>query len=575
MRQLLPLIAAAAAVLTSCGDDAASVSDASLLHEVTRGDLVISVRERAEIQAASDTRVTSQLEGRATLIHLIPEGSVVKKGDKVAELDASAIEEKRATQAIALAKVGAALEQARKNIEIMEKELRAAENTAKSRLQIARMRVEKFLGETRQAADADTSGTPVSGTNRDLVAKLGQLIVDESKDDPTIETKYLSLVDRLVQLLRTDDNLDLAMGEMANQVLLQVDAISLARADLELAKDTLGHSRKLSERGFITKNELDRDEINYRRQLSKVTVAWNNLQLLIKFTLPETLITLEQEVENAQLGLESVKGTNDARRVKEAAGLKSAEAEYDLAKERLDNWDEQIRNAVIYAPTPGLVVYGRWDWDEPVYEGMDVRERQEIVVLPNVQTMIAELKVHEAQIDKVAPGQRASIEVDAFPERTFGGQVSRVSSLPDPNPRNRDLKVFRVKVLLDVDNSDGTLRPGMNSTVTIRVGTLRDVLQVPQPALERSGDTHYVWKSTPNGPVATKVVLGGNNLTHVEVVAGLSEGDRIYLVRPAGAQLPAPAEPDRSAEATPAVEAALPSADTTGVAPASSSGNGG
>jgi len=87
--------------------------------------------------------------------------------------------------------------------------------------------------------------------------------------------------------------------------------------------------------------------------------------------------------------------------------------------------------------------------------------------------------------------------------------------------------------------------------VTINVGTLRDVLHVPVPALERRRGDRFVWKITPGGPVATKVELGGNNLTHVEIVAGLAEGDRISLVRPAGAELPgeeeapAPADSDR------------------------------
>src|SRR5262245_267844 len=103
--------------LGACGGDEAALHPA-LVHAVTRGDLVITVRERAEIRAARDTRVSSELEGRATLIYLVPEGTLVAKDDKVAELDVSSIEEKRAQQAIAVAKAEAALEQAKKTVEI-------------------------------------------------------------------------------------------------------------------------------------------------------------------------------------------------------------------------------------------------------------------------------------------------------------------------------------------------------------------------------------------------------------------------------------------------------------------------
>jgi hypothetical protein len=93
----------------------------------------------------------------------------------------------------------------------------------------------------------------------------------------------------------------------------------------------------------------------------------------------------------------------------------------------------------------------------------------------------------------------------------------------------------------------------MNGTVTIEVGNVEDVVNVPLPALERQGDRHYVWKVGPDGPIAAPVELGANNLTHVQILAGLDEGERIYLVRPPGSELPAAPE----ATTTPAEPAEL------------------
>ena len=518
--------------LTACGVEVGEDLDPSLIHSVERGDLAITVRERCEIQAAKDTRVSSQLEGRATLIYLIDEGTVVEAGQKVAEMDVSQIEEKRALQAIAVAKAQGALEQARKNVEIVEKELRAAVKTAETRLQIAHLQLEKFIGQPIDSADGDSSGT-----NAAMLAALRELLADESSASDS-DSRRPGIVEKVLEILGPEQNLTLEMGEMANQILQQIGEISLVRADLELANETLFHSRKLEQKGFITSNELERDEINYKRELSKLTVAWNNLMLLVNYTLPETLLGLELEVENAGLALESVAAANEARRVRENSELESIEAEHALAGEQLENYERQIEFGVLRAPAPGLVVYGRWDWDEPVYEGMEVRERQEVVILPDVSTMMAEIKVPEAQIGKLAEGQKASIEVDAFPNRHFSGRVSYVSTLPDPAPRRQVLKLYVVRVLIDGDNSLGELRPGMNGRVTIEVGNIEDVLSAPLPALERSSDAHFVWKVTPGGPIPVQVELGGNNLTHVEIVAGLREGDRIYMVRPPGAQLP-------------------------------------
>jgi multidrug resistance efflux pump len=345
-------------VAAACGGGDGEGVDPALIRVVERGDLVITVRERGEIRAARDTRVSSSLEGRATLIHLVPEGTVVQAGDRVAELDVSAIVEKRAQQAIAVAKAAAALEQAQKTVEIVEKELQAAWRTAETRVQIARLRKEKFLGHERKAAAGATgarNGTPgVAGADGTEDAE-GTSAADAPNGSggargapPTADTAA-----------GTNAEVFARLGEMANQILRSINAIALARADLENAAQTLHYSQKLAERGFITANELQRDQLQHQRQLSAQTLGWNDLLLLVDYTLPETLIGLALEIENAELALESVRATNDARRVREAAELRSIEAEHGLAKEQLENWDRQIENGVLKAPAPGLVVYAR------------------------------------------------------------------------------------------------------------------------------------------------------------------------------------------------------------------------
>jgi multidrug efflux pump subunit AcrA (membrane-fusion protein) len=227
---------------------------------------------------------------------------------------------------------------------------------------------------------------------------------------------------------------------------------------------------------------------------------------------------------------------------------------------QLKAWDDQIAKGLLRAPGPGLVVYGRYDWDEPVYEGMDVRERQEIILLPDITAMVADIRVPESQIGKLAVGQRASLRVDAFPGRTFTGTVTTVSSLPEPSPRSQVQKNYITTVAIDGRNEGGAIRPGMNATVTIAVGTIADVLNVPLPALERQGDAHFVWKVLPAGPKPVAVEIGANNLTHVEILAGLEEGERIYLVRPPGMELPRderaqpPAEPLQEPSSEPSHE---------------------
>jgi multidrug efflux pump subunit AcrA (membrane-fusion protein) len=66
---------------------------------------------------------------------------------------------------------------------------------------------------------------------------------------------------------------------------------------------------------------------------------------------------------------------------------------------------------------------------------------------------------------------------------------------------------------------------------------------VPLVAVKRRADTYFVWKTTPEGPIAVPVEPGASNLTHVEIAKGLQEGDEVWLVPPVGQALPAPKEP--------------------------------
>lgn len=565
---------ALATLLAACGGTTSNAAADAKLFEVRRDDLPITVRENAELQALRETLVRSEVEGQSTIIFIVPEGTQVKQGEKLVELDVSELVEKRANQAISVAKAEAALTQARKEKEILQKELSTKLNTALSNLRIADMELEKLLGRT-------SSGRS-EGKNRDMIERLRALVnpppappnpaVQEpaggDAGPPTTDLvrtvdphSYAGLVDKVYELLLVDEAVtkttgpqalaalrrgaeERDMGNMANQILQQADAIKLAMADLKVKEDTYSHSRRLAKSQFITRSELEKDQLNYQSQMSKVSLAWNDLDLLVNYTLARERIKLTQDRDNAGLELERVKGSNEAAEIKADSDLSSKVAEFQLAKERLDNLDRQIKSAVIVAPTPGTVVYARIDRNrgggEAVREGIQVRERQELIILPDTTKMRCQVKVQEAQVDKVMRGQAATITVEAFQGETFRGRVSSVAPVADSNSgwMTSDRKVYTTVVELDSDNPDGRLRSRMAANVTIMVDTVKDTLPVPLQAIQRDRAVNYVWKKTPEGPKDVRIRVGRQNTERVEVLEGLAAGDVIYLTPPENVTAP-------------------------------------
>lgn len=548
------LLLAGAALLAACQGEDAETIDTVNTYTVSREDLPINVKEGGELVAVNETVVRSDVEGNATILSLIPEGTPVKKGDKLVELDVTELVDKRASQEIAVEQSRNALEQARTALDILEKELMTKKNTAESQRKIATMELEKLLG----ARDGKGS----EGRNMDMVERLRDLVRAPAEPEKGVveasssaepgrrliaqvhPQNYAGLVDKVIKLLEVEgeegDPLQRDMGEMANKILQQADQIRLAMAQLKVAEDTVEHSRRLAKKQFITRNELERHELDYQSQASKVTIAWNDLELLINYTLERDKIELKQNLENAELEVERVIASNDAQRKSSQFDVDAKQKEYEVAAERLQNLEKQIKNAVIYSPGAGLVVYskvsrGRGD-SEAIEEGTSVRERQPIVILPDNRKLKCEIKVQEAMIDKVRVGMPAFVSAEARPNEILTGRVTYVAPVADSQSRwsGNDKKVYTTHVLLDGINGDESLKAGMKAAATITVETVPNVLTAPIQAVRRDRSVNYVWKKTPKGPVAVAVKIGAHNQEKVEVAEGLVEGDVIYRTPPGG-----------------------------------------
>lgn len=488
------LLTAATTLLAACNSEATNTTSGGAdIFEVKRGRLRISIKENAELAAAVETRVRSEMEGQNTVISLVREGTRVQKGERLVELDASQVIEKKATQEIAVARGLAAQVGAQKGLEIQIKQNEAEMLAARNELKIAQMNQEKFYG--RDGADGKRE-----------------------------------------------------MGEQEQQRKDAEDNIKLARAEQYLAEDRLTWSQKLREKDFITKNDLETDQLSADRKKYQVDRAENQRLLLEHYDLKIKELQVEQKVREAVLALERVEAQGEAKLAQARAEVESREAEYKLAKERFENLELQVKNAVILAPTPGLVVYA-FEGDgmrrrEVVEEGAQVRQRQALIVLPDITRMIANLSVHEAMVDKVAIGQPVLVRIDALPDRAFTGRVSSVSSLADSSQRfsNPTAKLYKTIVALDGDNQE-FLKPNMSASCEIIISEHDDVVYVPVQAVQRQRAVSYVWVKTATGHDARRIELGVHDYSYVVVRSGLEDGDRVFLAPPGGAVAPEFAQP--------------------------------
>jgi hypothetical protein len=134
--------------------------------------------------------------------------------------------------------------------------------------------------------------------------------------------------------------------------------------------------------------------------------------------------------------------------------------------------------------------------------------------------------VNEIDISKIKVGQRVRIGVDAFPDKSYTGEVIEVANIGE-QLKNADAKVF--EVMVKINESDPILRPAMTTSNQIITAIYPDTLFVPLEALFGDDTLTYVYRTNKTRQV---VVLGEMNENFRIIEAGLEAGNELYLSKP-------------------------------------------
>jgi len=466
---------------------------------VQRGPLVISVSQSGTIQNRERAVVKSEVEGTASILYLIPEGKQVQKDDLLLELDSSRLQDARNQQQIVVMNAEAAYIHARENLAVVKSQ-----------------------------ADSDVA-------KADLDYKFAQQDLE----------KYQA-------------------GDYPQELRKAKADIQIAEEELQRAKDKLDWSQRLAAEGYIMQTELQADELAASRAKIDLDLAKSAMDLLERYTHQRNLDQLNSNLEQAKEALSRTKRKAAADVVQADADLKAKKSEYERQQAQLKKSDEQIAKCHITAPVAGMVVYAstgqaaRHRRIEPLEEGQQVRERQELIYLPTNTAMMAEIKIHEASLRKVQQGMPVWVTVDALPGTVFGGRVDKIGLLPDAQSAwmNPDLKVYDAEIGIEGDAS--VLRAGMTCRAEIIVEQYADALFVPMQSVVRVGGQTVVYVPGPEGPQARPVEVGLDNNRMIRIVKGLEAGEQVLLAPP----LAPSTVSEGPAEAGPAPAAVLPVSTT-------------
>jgi HlyD family secretion protein len=452
-----------------------------------RGPLRISVTESGTIQAREQIILKSEVEGRTTILFLVDEGTEVKQGELLVELDSSQLLDERVDQQIRVQNAEAAFIRARENLAVVENQAQSDVDEAELALEFAKLDLKKYLE-----------------------------------------------------------------GEYQNKRKEKESQITLAREELQVAEEKLEWSDRLFKKEYISRTELQIDQLSVEKRRLDLELSENSLRLLEDFEHPRDLAQRESDVKQAEMALERTNRKAKADVVQAEADLRAKESEFGRQKDKLEKNEEQIEKTKIYAPADGLVIYATsaqtrgWRGNqEPLDEGREVREREELIYLPTASAVKAEVKIHEASLQKVKAGLPVVVTVDALPGKVFTGQVEKIAPLPDAQMvwLNPDLKVYNTEVYLEGEGDN--LRTGMSCRAEIIIEEYDDAIYIPvQAVLRVAGEpTVYVRGGKDFEPRTVQIGLDNNRM--IRIIKGLQPDEVVLLTPPL-----APATVEQGADRT-------------------------
>lgn len=226
------------------------------------------------------------------------------------------------------------------------------------------------------------------------------------------------------------------------------------------------------------------------------------------------------------------------------AEMEQSQTTYEQAEQSVKRMQSQYDRAVtnlgyatITSPVDGTVIAREVDVGQTVAASFQTPNLFKIA--EDLSQMQIETSVSEADIGVIKEGQAVTFTVDAYPNQTFDGTVRQIRLSPTTTSN-----VVVYTVVIDVDNSDLRLMPGMTAFVTIVVTEKHDVFKVQNAALvlrKFDGIVDNAGDATPNDHLAIqrdgKVILipytkGLVTATETEIISDeLRDGDRVVIGR--------------------------------------------
>ncbi len=443
----------------------------------------ITTTANGELEARNKVEIRSPLDQDSTIVRIVAEGTRVKAGDVLIQLNVEEIQLKVDEEKLRV-------ESARADAEVAQNAHEIQAKTSESELRQAQLKVELAELALRQWAQGD------------VLKKFRVLELDADK----------------------------------------------AALELQRLADVYIRSQELNAEGFLSKDQMDKDEVSYIEAISGYKTSKLALEVYQNYERIKDQKKFESDVAEAREELEKAKLNSKSQLASKLAEMNNSREQLAGLERKLAKLSKQRDDATIRAERDGLVVYGTsvdrnsmggrgGGGDSTLAIGTQVYPNQLLMILPDTAEMLAAVRVHESLAGRIRKGQDVNVKIDAAGGVTFAGKVESVGVMAEGGGwRDPNLREYTIRVALDTQGSQN-LKPAMRCEARIILDSVADAVTVPVQAVFNEGAVQFVYSPVGNKFTRLPVRIGRRSDTIAEISKGLEDGQLVLVREPAAGEV--------------------------------------
>ncbi len=488
---------------------------------VIKGELTRSINATGLIVALTTVDVKSKAGGK--ILHLyVDEGSIVKKGDKIADIDPEDTQAAYDQANADLTGANARASQSEQNLALQLESSQTEVAGAKYAIQAAKTRLERVKIQTLRQPQITNASVASAQANYDSAKasydKLDHVTLPQLRRDAQ------------GNFAQTKAQLDADRAELTRQQGLLKKGF-VAGSSVERAQSALASAQASYDTSRQKMATLNEDMATSRRA-EKLNVdraqAALDLALVNQSDVGVSNMNMAEAVEAVRTAENDLqKALNNQIQIKiRRNDIVAAKASRVRNQVSLKNANVQLQSTTVVAPRDGVVTLKYLEEGTIIPPGTSTfAQGTSLIQLSDVTSLFVECAVDEADIATCHVGQRVKVSIESVPGEKMDGVVTRVNPAAQTA---QNITAVKVRVKLTPKKGVAVL-PGMNATCEFLTLSKPGVLIAPTQAIKYGdgGVTVRVKGKDPKKPETRTVVVGETGNDGVEIKSGVTEGEEV------------------------------------------------